>query len=154
MDYLTLKLIHIISSTILFGTGLGTAFFMVRANAHKDIHALKSTTKSVVLADWLFTTPAVIIQPITGFMLMNILNISYSSTWFYLVIGLYVLTGACWIPVVYLQSRLRDIAQITDTWETLPKAYFDQYRLWNLLGFPAFTAVLIIFYLMVYKPYL
>ncbi|MDH3609882.1 MAG: DUF2269 domain-containing protein [Gammaproteobacteria bacterium] len=154
MDYLMLKLIHILSSTILFGTGLGTAFFMVRANISNDIQTLKTTTKSVVLADWVFTTPAVIIQPFTGFLLMKSLNYSFDSLWFYLVVGLYLLTGACWIPVVYIQSKLKDLAQATQNWDNLSEAYFRLYKTWLTLGVPAFVSVLIIFYLMIYKPYL
>ena len=154
MEYLFLKLIHIISSTILFGTGLGTAFYMVRGNMSRDINALRSTTRSVVLADWIFTTPAIIIQPVTGFYLMHVLNYSFNTLWFNLVIGLYILTGVCWIPVVILQTKMRNIACSTDTWEALPKTFFSYYKTWFNLGFPAFISVLIIFYLMVFKPFL
>lgn len=154
MEYLILKLIHIVSSTILFGTGMGTAFFMVRANLSKDIHTLRTTTTSVVLADWLFTTPTVIIQPLTGYLLMKTLNYSFDSTWFYVVVGLYALAGLCWIPVVFIQLRFKEIAKKADSWNELSNFYHKLYRIWFSLGIPAFISILTIFYLMIFKPYL
>ncbi len=154
MEYSILKVLHIVSSTILFGTGLGTAFFMVRANLSYDINTLRSTSSSVVFADWVFTTPAVIIQPVTGFHLMHLLGYPFNSVWFYLVIGLYILIGICWIPVVFMQVKLRDIAHATTNWESLPDTYHRIYRAWFSLGFPAFISVLILYWLMVTKPFL
>lgn len=154
VDYSTLKLIHIISSTILFGTGIGTAFYMVMANRSHDIQVLKSTTTSVVFADCIFTMPAVIIQPLTGYFLMNELNYSFTSTWFYLVVGLYVFVGVCWVPVVFIQIKLRYYADNARTWDSLDKTYNKLYKTWLTLGVPAFISVLILFYLMVFKPFL
>ena len=154
MEYSVLKFIHIISSTILFGTGIGTAFNMVMANRSHDIQVLKGTTTSVVFADWIFTTPAVIIQPLTGYLLMNELNYSFTSTWFYLVLGLYVFIGMCWIPVVFIQIKLRYYAHNARTWDSLDKTYNILYKTWLALGVPAFVSVLILFYLMVFKPLL
>jgi len=154
MEYSFLKLIHIISSTILFGTGIGTAFYMVMANRSHDIQVLKGTTTSVVFADWIFTTPAVIIQPLTGYLLMNELNYSFTSTWFYLVLGFYVLIGLCWIPVVFIQIKFRYYAHNAKTWDSLDKTYNKLYKTWLILGVPAFMSVLILFYLMVFKPFL
>ena len=151
IDYSSLKLIHIVSSTILFGTGIDTAFYMLMANRSRDINVLKSTTASVVLADWMFTTPAVIIQPVSGFLLMNELNYSFTSTWFYLVVGLYLFIGMCWIPVVFIQVKLRYYARLAQTWDSLDKTYYKLYKIWLTLGVPAFISVLIIFYLMVFK---
>lgn len=154
MDYLTLKLIHLLSSTLLFGTGLGTAFFMLRANVSKDISTLKSTTSSVVLADWLFTTPSVIIQPLSGYYLMKTANFAFDSLWFYLVVGLFTVAGVCWIPVVIIQVKLNAIAQNVYAWDGLDRRYFKLYKIWMGLGVPAFLAVLVLFYLMVFKPFM
>lgn len=103
MDYATLKYIHILSATVLFGTGLGTAFFMSMAYFSKDIPTLTYTTKHVILADWFFTTPSVIIQPITGIWLMTMLHYSFNSLWFAWTLGLYILAGICWLVVVFIQ---------------------------------------------------
>jgi uncharacterized membrane protein len=145
--YLWLKLIHVISATVLFGTGMGTAFFMWTSYLSNNDDAFAETTKSVVLADWVFTTPAVVIQLVTGIWLTSILGIDFHSTWFLIVIGLYVLVGACWIPVVWIQIRVRDL---------LAKgAQRDEYRnlmrMWVGLGIPAFASVVVIFYLMISK---
>ena len=154
MDYPTLKLIHILSSTLLFGTGLGTAFFMVRANMSKDIRTLQSTSASVVLADWFFTTPSVIIQPLSGYYLMKVANFALDSLWFYLVVGLFLLAGVCWVPVVFIQMKLKTIAQSANNWGELDDQYFKLYQYWITLGVPAFIAVLLLFYLMVFKPFI
>ena len=147
--YLAIKLLHIISATILFGTGLGTAFFMFQAYRSGNEEAMKSTTATVVLADWLFTTPAVIVQLATGLWLTYRLGIPYTSLWFVLVIGLFCLVGACWLPVVWIQIRLRNlIAAGSGIDECGPLM-----RVWIALGVPAFTAVLVLFGLMVYRPW-
>ena len=147
--YLGIKLLHIISATILFGTGLGTAFFMLRAYRSGNNEAFRATTAAVVLADWLFTTPAVVIQLATGLWLTQLLGIPYSSLWFVLVIGLFLLVGACWLPVVWIQIRVRDLlAGGSGIDECSPLV-----RVWIALGVPAFTAVLVLFWLMVYKPW-
>ena len=147
--YLGIKLLHIISATILFGTGLGTAFFMFRAYRSGNDEAFRATTATVVLADWLFTTPAVVIQLATGLWLTQLLGIPYSSLWFVLVIGLFLLVGACWLPVVWIQIRVRDLlAGGSGIDECGPLV-----RVWIALGVPAFTAVLVLFWLMVYKPW-
>jgi uncharacterized membrane protein len=133
--YLGIKLLHIVSATILFGTGLGTAFFMFQAYRGGRDEAMKSTTQTVVLADWLFTTPAVIVQVVSGIWLTQRLGIPFTSVWFITVIALFCLVGACWLPVVWIQIRIRQL-----------------FRAWIALGVPAFTAVLALFWLMVYKP--
>lgn len=156
MLYLYLKLSHIMSSTILFGTGLGSAFYMWRANQSNNLQAMYFATKNVVIADTIFTTPAVIIQPISGFGLMYLLHYSINQWWILLAISLYVLTGLCWLPVVWLQYQmykmLKQAIDSNDTNWTLPKRYYHYYHAWFFLGWPAFIAVVIIFYLMVTKP--
>lgn len=147
--YLGIKLLHIVSATILFGTGLGTAFFMFQAYRSGNEEAMKSTTSTVVLADWLFTTPAVVIQLVTGLWLTHRLGIPYTSFWFVLVIGLFCLVGACWLPVVWIQIRVRDLIAGGSGIDV----YGPLMRVWIALGVPAFTAVLALFWLMVYRPW-
>lgn len=153
MSYLLLKYIHILSSTLLFGTGLGTAFHGYLAFRTRDPRVVASVGRSVVLADWLFTAPAVIIQPATGVAMALAAGFPLTSGWLALSIALYILVGACWLPVVWLQIELRKIAKASlDGGGPLPPLYFRYLRVWFILGWPAFLAVLAIFYLMVLKP--
>lgn len=153
MSYPLLKYIHILSSTLLFGTGLGTAFHGFLAFRTKDPRVAAAVGRSVVLADWLFTAPAVVIQPITGVMMAVFANVPLTQGWLALSIALYVLVGVCWLPVVWLQIQLRRMAQASLlSGDPLPPLYFRYLRFWFMLGWPAFTAVLAIFYLMVFKP--
>ncbi|MBS0288584.1 MAG: DUF2269 domain-containing protein [Proteobacteria bacterium] len=152
-NYSLLKLIHIISATVLAGTGAGSAFFMLMAYQSKNIQAIAVTTKHVVLADWIFTTPAVIIQLVTGILLMKRLNYSFTSTWFYIVISLFIFIGLCWLPVVYIQYKLKDKAIIAIKTSTLEPGFNALIRLWTCLGILAFSSILIVFWLMVYKPF-
>jgi uncharacterized membrane protein len=145
--YLWIKLIHILSATILFGTGIGTAFFMLKAYRSNSDTVMRETSKHVVQADWFFTTPAVIVQLLTGLWLTKHLAISFTSPWFLVVIGLYAFVGACWIPVVWIQirvSRLLREGASRDAYRTLM-------RVWMALGVPAFAGVLALFFLMVSK---
>jgi uncharacterized membrane protein len=145
--YLWIKLVHILSATVLFGTGMGTAFFMLKAYLSRNEQAMRITTNTVVMADWIFTTPAVIVQFVTGLWLTSKLNIAYDSSWFVAVVSLYALVGLCWIPVVWIQIRIRDL--IADGADR--KDYETLMRAWVVLGVPAFAAVMVIFYLMVSK---
>jgi uncharacterized membrane protein len=151
--YLLLKAIHIISAAVLFGTGLGIAFFMWRADRSGDVAAIAATARQVVLADWLFTAPAVIVQPVTGYLLAIEAGYALNERWLLLSAGLYVLTGACWLPVVWLQFRMKTLAEAArDQHAPLPAAYRRAMRLWFALGWPAFGAVIAIFFLMVFRP--
>ena len=145
--YLWIKLVHILSATVLFGTGMGTAFFMLKAYLSRNDEAMRITTSNVVLADCLFTTPAVIIQFVTGLWLTHMLKIDFGSSWFIVVITLYGVVGLCWIPVVWIQMRIRNL--IADG--SGRDDYKNLMRIWVLLGIPAFSAVLVIFFLMVSK---
>ncbi|MGE3319225.1 MAG: DUF2269 family protein [Candidatus Berkiella sp.] len=149
--YFILKFVHIITATFLFGTGVGTAFFMLSAYLSKDIAALKRTTRHVVLADWLFTAPSVILQPITGILLMWMLHYPFKSLWFAMVLGLYVITGCCWLPVVYIQYQLRNQVNQLSEAQSLPPSYHRLMRWWIALGIPAFLSVMILYWLMVSK---
>ena len=143
--YLWIKLVHILSATILFGTGLGTAFFMFNAYRSKNDQAMRITTRTVVMADWLFTTPAIVIQLATGLWLTRKLNIPFDSSWFIVVISLYALVGICWIPVVWIQIRIRNLIADGESRDSYQKLM----RVWLALGVPAFSSIILIFYLMV-----
>jgi uncharacterized membrane protein len=154
--YALLKTVHVVSATILFGTGLGTAFFCWfgyrRAKRARDLAALRAVLRLTVIADWVFTTPAVLVQAASGLALMHVLGWAWFSPWSTWVFGLFVLTGACWLPVVALQVRLAAAAERAESFETLPPAFGTWFRWWFALGVPAFAAVLTLFYLMVAKP--
>jgi len=145
--YLWIKLVHILSATVLFGTGMGTAFCMLKAYLSQNEQAMRITTNAVVMADWVFTTPAVIIQLVTGLWLTSKLNIAYDSSWFIAVISLYVLVGLCWIPVVWIQIRIRNLI----AGGAARDDYTKLMRAWVVLGVPAFSSVIVIFFLMVSK---
>lgn len=152
--YFGLKLVHILSATLLFGTGLGSAFFMWMAHRRGDAAAIAVTARHVVLADWLFTAPAVLVQPLTGFLLLQRLGIDWRQSWVIASLLLYGVAGLCWLPVVAIQLRVRSLAERARADATpLPSSYFRLMRWWFALGWPAFVAVLAIFALMVFKPY-
>jgi len=145
--YLWVKLVHILSATILFGTGMGTAFFMLKAYLSRNEQAMQVTTNTVVMADWLFTTPAVVLQLVTGLWLTSRLNIPFDSPWFIAVIALFLFVGLCWVPVVCIQIRIRNLIA-----DGRPRDdYRKLMRAWVALGVPAFASVIGIFYLMVAK---
>ena len=154
MVYLWIKLIHIISSTLLFGTGLGSAYYLFMANRDReDLQHLYNVIRHVVLADFIFTTPAVILQPLTGFALMYITGFAMTTPWLLKSLTLYVLIGCFWLPVVYIQIRLKQtVREAIITKQPLTKTYDRLYRLWFIAGWPAFVGVLLIYYLMVLKP--
>lgn len=151
-DYLLLKTIHILSSTLLFGTGLGTAFHGWMANRSGVLAARRVVNRNVELADWLFTTPAVIVQPVTGVWLAHLAGFALTTPWLTAAIALYVLVGACWLPVVAIQIAMRRIAEATPDGTELPPGYHRLARWWFALGWPAFIGTIVIFWLMVAKP--
>src|SRR5215470_17558105 len=108
MLYDIVKTIHILSAAVLFGTGLGTAWFMWRANRSGEAATIAATARNVVMADWLFTLPAVVVQPASGIWLVDMAGYSPAETWLMWTYGLYLAAGACWLPVVWLQMRMRD----------------------------------------------
>lgn len=153
MDYLLLKWIHILSATILFGTGIGSAFYMFMANRRKNVGAIYFAVRHVVIADWLFTTPTVIIQLLTGIGLVNVGGYAYTDSWVMWGLLLYLFAGICWLPVVWMQVKMRDIAKhALETGEPLPERYWKMDRWWIILGSLAFPAIVVVFYLMVMKP--
>lgn len=153
MDYLTLKWLHILSATFLFGTGFGTAFYMFFTNRSRNVQAIAVVTRWVARADWWFTTPTVILQPLSGYGMMQLVGFPLSAPWLAWSVALYVLAGMCWLPVVWLQLQMRDMAQIAAAENTeLPARYWRYERYWTVLGFPAFSALLVVYWLMVNKP--
>jgi uncharacterized membrane protein len=153
MDYMTVKFVHVLSSTLLFGTGLGSAFYMFFTNRSGDVRAIAVVTRRVVWADWLFTTPTAIVQPVTGLYLVNLANLPLSAPWIAWSIGLFILAGACWLPVVWIQIRMAELAErAVKEGTSLPSLFWRYHRTWTALGVPAFVAFIAIFYLMTVKP--
>jgi len=151
MSFLLLKFIHILSAIILFGLGCGTVFFKVMADRSGNHAAIAVTSQHVVLADWWFTTPTVIIQPFTGILLAHQMGLSLTDGWMLQTFVLYFLTGICWLPVIYLQIRMRDIAnQSLQKNKPLPDQYHYYSKIWMWLGVPAFFAMLGIATMMVF----
>lgn len=146
------KTIHVLSSTLLFGTGLGTAFHGWMADRSGSLAARRVVNRNVVLADWFFTTPAVVVQPATGLWLALDAGFPLTSGWLLAALLLYVLVGACWLPVVAIQIAMRKIADATPDGSPLPARYGRLARWWFALGWPAFLGTLAIFWLMVAKP--
>ena len=153
MEYVVVKWLHILSSTFLFGTGIGSAWYMLFANVSRDVRAIAVVAKYVVVADWLFTATTAILQPATGFYMIHLAGYPLHSKWIMWSLVLYVIAGACWLPVVWLQIRMRDMAlDAARTDGELPALYWRYFRIWVTLGVPAFLAFVLIFWLMVAKP--
>lgn len=148
-----LRWVHILGATVLIGTGAGIAFFMLMAHRTRDAKIIAHTASVVVIADWIFTASAVVAQPVTGLLLAHAMGWSLGEYWIVASIGLYVFIGLFWLPVVWIQHRLRDLARTAaEKGEALPEAYFRLYRVWFACGFPAFAAILAIVWLMVARP--
>ncbi|HMN79292.1 MAG TPA: DUF2269 domain-containing protein [Burkholderiaceae bacterium] len=153
MEYLVVKWIHIVSSTILFGTGIGSAYYMLFASLGRNPVAVSTVVRLVVIADWTFTTSTIIVQPVTGLYLAHLMGLPWTTRWIAWSIALYLLAGACWLPVVWIQIRMRRMAQASASeGRALPAGYFRLLRIWVALGVPAFAALMIVFWLMVAKP--
>ena len=153
MLYALIKTLHILSSVVLVGTGFGTAFYLFFANRSRSVAAIAVVSRLVVRADWWFTAPTVIIQPVSGLWLIHLAHWPMSSSWIVVSIELYLLAGACWLPVVWLQIRMAKMAHAAaDSRNDLPELYWRHAKRWELLGYPAFVAMLVIYYLMVAKP--
>jgi len=153
LNYLLIKWIHILSATILFGAGIGSALHMFMANSQGKIEEIYFAARIVVLADYLLTTPAVIIQLITGVLLVQMLDYRFTDFWVLWGLILYFFAGACWLPVIWIQIKMRDMAKTAlESEEPLPGYFWKMDRWWIVLGSLAFPAILIVFYLMVFKP--
>lgn len=153
MLYLALKYVHVIGAAVLLGTGAGIAFFMLVAHLRGNVEEIAGVARTVVIADFLFTATAVVIQPITGVLLAWEAGYSLWDRWIFYSIVLYGVTGAFWLPVVWMQMRMRDLAvEAIRLKAPLPPAYHRLFWTWFAFGFPAFAAVLAIFWLMIARP--
>jgi uncharacterized membrane protein len=153
MLYFMLKFLHVIGASVLLGTGAGIAFFMLLAHRTGDARTVAAVARMVVVADFVFTATAVVLQPITGIALAWHVGYSLWDGWIALSILLYLVTGAFWLPVVRMQMEMRMLAeQAAAAGKPLPPRYHRLFRLWFLFGFPAFAAVLAIFWLMIARP--
>jgi len=151
--YLTMKYLHILGATVLLGTGAGIAFFMLMAHRTQDAAFIARTAAHVVLADMLFTATAIVAQPVTGFYLLRETGIPLTQAWVVVSLSLYAVAGAFWLPVIWMQARMRDLAaQSASAGTALPASYHRLFRLWFAFGFPAFGSVLLIIWLMIAKP--
>jgi uncharacterized membrane protein len=157
MDYLNVKLLHVLSATLLFGTGIGSAFYLLFASLSRDVRAIAVVSRAVVLADWLFTLSTMVLQPASGLYLAHLGNIPLASKWIAWSLALYGVALACWLPVLWLQVQMCRLAHLAARGHSilpaaLPDAYWRYLRVWFVLGWPALLAFLGIFYLMVAKP--
>ena len=151
--YFALKFLHVVGAAVLLGTGAGIAFFMLLAHRSGDARVIAGVARIVVIADFVFTTTAVVVQPLTGLALVHISGYPLGEGWIVLSILLYLVTGAFWLPVVFFQIRMRDLAAAAArAGEELPRRYHRLFWTWFAFGFPAFGAVLAIFWLMITRP--
>lgn len=153
MTFFILKMIHILSGAVLFGTGAGIAFFMLRAHRTGDPATVAAVGRIVVLADFVFTATAVVVQPATGVAMILLQGWPPFAPWLVGAYVLYALIGACWLPVVWMQLRMTRLAEAAvEAGTALPAAYNRLFRWWFALGWPAFAGVLAVYWLMIAKP--
>jgi uncharacterized membrane protein len=149
-----LKLIHVLGAAVLFGTGIGIAFFMLLAHRTGNASVIAYTARNVVTADFIFTATTVVLQPVSGWWLADAIGLSpLQESWIVVSLLLYALVGLCWLPVVFIQMRMRDLARaaaVND--QPLPENYHRLFRIWFALGWPAFAGVIAIFVLMIFQP--
>lgn len=151
--YLLIKWIHILSSVALVGVGFGSAFYLYFVNRTKNVDAIAEVSKLVVRADYWFTAPTVIIQPISGFVLVSLTSYSFTESWLLATYTLFILAGMWWLPVVWLQIQMAKMARIASDQKTeLPERYWRYALFWERLGMLAFPAMVIVYGLMVFKP--
>ena len=151
--YLVLKYLHVLGATVILGTGTGIAFFMLMAHRSGDATFVARTAGFVVLADMIFTATAVLAQPISGYLMLREIGLPLTEGWVAASIGLYLVAGLFWLPVVWIQSRMRDLARdASASGHALPPAYHRLFRVWFAFGFPGFGAVMAIVWLMIAKP--
>lgn len=153
MAYFIVKWLHILSATFLFGTGIGSAWYLLLTVISRNVAAIAVVSRVVVVADWLFTATTMVVQPLTGFYLVHIAGYPLHSRWIVWSVVLFIIAGLCWLPVVWLQMRLRDLSAAAVADDTpLPPLFWRYFRIWVVLGMPAFFAFLAVFWLMVAKP--
>jgi len=154
MLYLTIKYLHVLGAIVILGTGTGIAFFMLMAHRSRDAAFIARTTEVVVIADFIFTLSAVLLQPVTGGLLMWLSSMSVTEGWLAASLALYAIAGAFWVPVVFMQVEMRDLARAAaEKAVLLPPRYFALFRRWFLFGIPGFGSVMAILWLMIAKPF-
>lgn len=149
MTYQTLKLIHIISATIMFGTGLGSAFYLFYTYKFSKFSTVKEILNIVIIADYIFTTPSVILQLATGLWLSHYMKL-ISTNWFLIALLFSLLVYALWIRAVFLQLKMKKTLENAKEYNV---QFHQQMKGWFFLGIPAFFGSLFLFYLMVFKPF-
>jgi uncharacterized membrane protein len=151
--YLVVKTLHVISATVLFGTGLGIAFFMFRSRFTRDAREKLYAARTTVLADYIFTAPAAVLQPLTGAWLIWQGGYGWTDGWLLATYAIYLIAGLCWLPVVAIQIKLKNLVnESVVTGLSLPPEYDRLFRIWFLLGWPAFIGLVVVFFLMIAKP--
>jgi uncharacterized membrane protein len=151
--YFLVKYLHVLGAIVILGTGTGIAFFMLMAHRSRDAAFIARTFAVVVIADALFTLSAVVLQPVTGGVLMALSSTAVGERWLATSLVLYAVAGAFWVPVVFMQIEMRDLARIAVAKDApLPARYYALFRRWILFGVPGFGSVMIILYLMIAKP--
>ncbi|MGC2082952.1 MAG: DUF2269 domain-containing protein [Bradyrhizobium sp.] len=151
--YFLVKYLHMLGAIIILGTGTGIAFFMLMAHRSGEAAFIARTAGVVVIADMLFTLSAILLQPVTGGLLMWLSATTLAEHWLATSLGLYALTGLFWVPVIFMQIEMRDLARLADAKsQPLPPRYHRLFRRWFLCGIPGFGAVMAILWLMVAKP--
>ncbi|MGQ0685206.1 DUF2269 family protein [Bradyrhizobium sp.] len=154
MPFLLIEYLHVLGAIVILGTGTGIAFFMLMAHRTGDAAFIARTADVVVIADFIFTLSAALLQPVTGSLLMWLSSTSTTEGWLMTALALYVIAGAFWVPVVFMQIEMRDLARVAVTGGTpLPPRYFALYRRWFLFGIPGFGSVMAILWLMIAKPF-
>ncbi|QPF85029.1 DUF2269 domain-containing protein [Bradyrhizobium genosp. L] len=152
--YLLVKYLHVLGAIVILGTGTGIAFFMLMAHRTHDAAFIARTAATVVIADMVFTLSAVLLQPVSGGLLIMLSSTSLTERWLLVSLALYAVAGAFWIPVVFMQIEMRDLARAAaEKNHALPPRYFALFRRWLLFGIPGFGSVMIILWLMIAKPF-
>jgi len=152
--YFLFKYLHVLGAVVILGTGTGIAFFMLMAHRSRDVAFIARTAQTVVVADMLFTLSAVLLQPVSGGALMWLSSTAWTERWLMASLGLYAVAGLFWVPVVFMQIEMRDLARnASDRGEALPPRYFALFRRWFLFGIPGFGSVMVILWLMIAKPW-
>ena len=153
--YFLAKYLHVLGAIVILGTGTGIAFFMLMAHRTGHAGVIAVTARFVVIADLIFTATAVVVQPVSGFALAWAIGLSpLREPWIVVSILIYILVGLCWLPVVFIQMRMRDLAnEAAINGKPLPDRYRRLFRIWFALGWPAFAGVIAIFVLMIWQPH-
>jgi uncharacterized membrane protein len=152
--YFTIKYLHVLGAIVILGTGMGIAFFMLMAHRSRDPFLIAHIAAIVVIADMLFTLTAVLAQPVTGYLLMLLSSTSFTERWLLTSLGLYAVAGLFWVPVIFMQIEMRDLARAAAAKEEpLQLRYFFLFRRWWLFGIPGFGSVMAILWLMIAKPF-